>query len=203
MNLLDTDYGYDDLRRWGALEIYPEAQVRAWFGTRPRLSIGETLKLARIRPSILFWVVLRAELVDERLLHGLAVDLAEALLARLRSEGHYIDFRTERVLLRKRAWIARQISLGELSVARQRAMQARGDVSEIDDPAVWIGAKAAVQASVDDGRTAITDVYYTALEHDASRAHQRAIVDGVRASLGEARDHWSMGDSNAVSIESR
>jgi hypothetical protein len=194
MNILDIDYSFDDLRRWGALEMYPEAQVRAWFGSKPRLTIGETLDAPRLRPGILFWAVLRREFMDERLLHGLAVDQAERVLQRVRAEGHYIDFRSERVLQRKRAWIARRISLGELGAALERAEQARIDISEIEDPAVWTGAKIAVQASHSDGRTAVTHAHYTALEYDASRAHQRAIVDAVRVTLRDAVDHWSMAE---------
>lgn len=201
MNYLDLDFSLDDLRRWGALEIYDEAQVCAWFGQRARLTIGEAMSAARLRPSILFWAVLRGELVDERLLHGLAVDLASALVSRIRAEGHYLDFRTERLLHRKRAWLAGQLTLGELSVARQGAMQARQDVAEIDDPAVWIAAKVVVQASAADGRKAFTDSYYTALEHDGSRAHQRAILEGVRMSLRDAADHWSMADPGSIPQE--
>ena len=191
MNMLDKDYSYDDLVRWGALQLYGETQVRGWFGPRPRKTISDTLALPA-PPSIVFWAVMRPELLDERLLHGLAVDLALAVLARIRNDGRYIDFRSERVLATKRAWVLEQISLGELSSAVLSAERARIDVAELPDETVWLGAKAAVQASGADGRVAFSDVYYTALEHDASVSNARAILDGVKASLGVAESHWSM-----------
>jgi hypothetical protein len=191
MNLLDRSYSYDDLVLWGATRIYSEEMVRNWAGPNQRLTVRETLVLP-VSPSIIFWALMRPELVEENLMHGLAVDLAETVLAELRRQGVYIDFRSSRLLECCRAWLTGSKTVGERDVAVLKAEQARVDVSELDDPRVWLGAKIAVQAGGIDGRESFRNVFYTALDFDPSMRHTRGIMAGVAETLKNAPSHWSM-----------
>jgi hypothetical protein len=184
VNALEVSYSFDDLVRWGATRLLTEEQIRAWFGDRDRATVGETLEI-RVLPNIIFWTIMRPELIEERVIHQLAVELAEHLLARLRAEGHYIDFRSERVLAKMREWIAGSATLGELSVVRARAARAREDVQDIDDSAVWLGARVAVEASDTDARDAFRNAFYSAIEHDMGKKHQLEILNRVKVRLKE------------------
>lgn len=181
---LDIEYSFQDLVGWGATRLLDEALVRRWFGARDRVTVGQTLEIPAL-PNIIFWTVMRPELIAEPIIHLLAVELAENFLARLRSEGTYIDFRSERVLVKKKLWAQQKATLGELSVIRARAERARADVADIDDPAVWRGARIAVQASQIDARNAFRKAFHTAIDHDFGKKHQLAILERVKLSLKE------------------
>lgn len=179
---LDAVVQYDTLVERGALDLYPERQVRRWLGGREAVTVAEVLD-APAPPGIVFWAVLREYLVGAQALHEIAVDVAEEFLRRERAAGAYIDFRTDRGLAAKRRWLAGRISDGELLVAAQQARRAATDVAEQEDPRVWACARIVCQALVVDAEEAVSQTYYSFIDAHQSRSDAGWLIETARAHL--------------------
>jgi hypothetical protein len=161
MGHLDTLVRYDTLVARGALDLYDDRLIRRWMRGRDAVTVAEALEV-RAPAAIVFWAVLREYLVGARVLHQVAVDVAGEYLQRSRTtHGTYIDFRTERALDAKQAWIDQRISDGELVVAATRAGQAALDVALHGDPEVWAVAHIVCQALVFEPDQAVAQAYYS------------------------------------------
>jgi hypothetical protein len=164
MGHLDTLVRYDTLVARGALDLYDERLIRRWMRGRDAITVAEALEV-RAPAAIVFWAVLREYLVGAPVLHQLALDVAGEYLQRSRAtHGTYIDFRTERALDAKQAWIDRRISDGELVVAATRAGQAALDVALHGDPQVWAIAHIVCQSLTFEPDDAVTQTYYSFIE---------------------------------------
>src|SRR3954471_9572781 len=109
MGHLDTLVRYDTLVARGALDLYAERPVRRWMRGRDAVTVAEALEV-RAPAAIIFWAVLREYLVGAHVLHQLAVDIGAEYLQRTRdAHGTYVDFRTDRGLAAKQAWIDQRI----------------------------------------------------------------------------------------------
>jgi hypothetical protein len=185
-SLLDRTISYPELLDDGALEIYPQVQLRRWFRDRETMSVGEALGL-RTHVGWIFWAIMRTEVLPGRAMHLLAAQYAREFLTRMTTRGTYIDFRTERALTAKEAWLDEQISLGELSAARDAARRAYDDVADYGDQDVSACAAMVLLALAERGQDAQRQAFYFFQESFPLRADQRWLLRRAKATLA-ARD---------------
>lgn len=187
MSLLERCVTWEQLARWGALRLYPERQVRAWFGDGSSLTVDQILAIGT-KASRVYWTVMRPEVVPEPVLHLAAVGLAADLLDRLEEDGTYLDFRLRAALDHKRGWIAGRHSDGELAHHQRQAQQAQVDVAAhptcADDACV---AALAVRSALElDGTDAFKGVFYTVVDRFDDDRQRRAVHARVRSTLADA-----------------
>lgn len=182
---LGVEVRYDSLVARGALDLYDEDQIRGWLSGRDSMTVGEALTV-RAPAGIIFWAVLREFLVGDQVLHQIAVDVASEMARRRREEGVYIDFRSERGLATKQAWLDGERSLGEVLIARQQVEQAAADVADHDDPRTPAVAHIIRQAMLDDADEAVSQTYYSFIDVFGRRADHAWLVECAGKRLAEA-----------------
>jgi len=159
LSYLDQTIRYEDFIHWGApalLRIREEDFRDAHFKDTDRVTVAYVIDALVHHPGHIVWSLARAEVLDERTLHGLGAELVSSFLDRLESEKVYIDFRTRHVSDVKTRVAAGQASLGELAAARRQAAQAQNDVALLRDAKVTAAAAAAVAAADPDLRAGIS-----------------------------------------------
>jgi hypothetical protein len=184
MTHLDEIVRYETLVARGMLDLYDEARVRRWMDGREEITVAEALQ-SGAPTSVIFWAVLREYLVGEHVLHQIAVDVANEVVDRQRAQGTYIDFRFERALAAKQAWLDGHLSLGELVVAANNAERAATDVAELDDPQVSTVAKLACQALISDADDAVSQTYYSFLDVYGKRDDHAWLIALATKCLGQ------------------
>ena len=186
MSLLERTVSWDQLVRWGALRMYPEKQVRAWFGDGPDLTVDRVLAIGTKAPRV-YWTVLRPEVVPDSVLHLVAHALCSDLLDRLEEEGAYLDFRLRVGLDHKLRWIRGGCTSGELAHHQRQADRAQVDVAEHPTGAADATlAASAVRSALDlDGSEAFKGVFFTVVDRFDDDRQRRAIHARVRSTLAD------------------
>jgi hypothetical protein len=171
LSYLDKTIHYDEFIRWGAptlLRVSPEELRQAHFKTNERVTVSYVIDALVHHPGHIVWSLARHEVLDEATLHALGAELSAYFLSRLRQEGVYIDFRTQRLSDAKTRFANGEISLGELATARTHGFQAWHDVALHGDPKASAGATAALAFADPDLRKGILKaarVMYTTHPH--------------------------------------
>ena len=116
----------DNLLSWGPCRNHDK--LRDLAADRERWTAIDILALDQ-PPGDLLWVVLRPELIHDRVLHELACDFAEHVLHLF--EGMYPDDARPRAAIEaKRAWLREEVGEGQLrKAAAARAAAAAGEAA--------------------------------------------------------------------------
>ncbi|MFI5909929.1 hypothetical protein [Dactylosporangium sp. NPDC051541] len=182
--LLDREISYSELVDAGALELYPEADVRTWYGPGAHRTVGELLSV-RTHPSRVVWAVMRARVLPPYVLYRVALDLAERYLRRARHRGVYIDFRSRRGLAALGDWLADGVSLGERMVAAVAAGRARTDVADLGDHDASATADIVCAALLDDAEEAFRETFYLYIAGYRTAEDFAWVIERARARIGE------------------
>lgn len=145
---LDVIVTHDACVRWGGPSVQgltgEEFRSRYFEGCEER-TLAQILELP-IHPLMALAAVQHSHQVEERDLHGLALELATFALDALKAQGVYVDFRSQLMLDTKRRWLQGEASSGEVAAAYQLAQQAQRDVALLQDPRVSAAAAIALAA---------------------------------------------------------
>lgn len=178
MGLLQQKISRSCVTQWGGDVALGEDVIQQLFDSE-EISLAKLLE-KDVPPLCKCWVILRRQLIPEKVLHEIAQDLAEEYIKKLRTDKTYADFRTDRILEGKRKWINDEISLGELAVHRRDADDILRLVSEHHDQNVANLALALRAVAEDDATLCMDQVY-------------RRIADinlKVEATKGTDQDEW-------------
>ena len=167
------------------------------FAKSASVSVREFLELdLKIfnNPEDLFWVILRTELVPEKLLHEVAIYCAEKVLPLFETE-YPGDMRPRDAIETKKRWLRGEASDAEFEAAREAAWDAadRGEELSVDltaaRAAAWDAARAAA-VSIDSLTVALSAEAARAAAWDAARAAARAAEAAAEAAAraAEARE---------------
>lgn len=181
--LLDVEVDFDTIVANGALELYDEQQVRAWFSGKQALTVREVLEV-RTHPGRLFWAIMRERVAPATVLRRMAIVMAREFLTRMVADGVYVDFRSSRALDTAKAYVDGEVSLGAMRVAAVKAAQAAVDVAELDEPKVAAAALVVDQALLPDAEDAVSQVFYTFVAWFGRRADLHWLVDQARSVFG-------------------
>ncbi|GAB3833810.1 hypothetical protein ACFPIJ_09690 [Dactylosporangium cerinum] len=181
--LLDREVSYRELIDAGALQLYPERDLRRWFGGGSRRTVGDLLAVPT-HPSRVVWAVMRERVLPAHVLYQIAVDYAGQFVDHARRRGVYLDFRTVRGLVAMQDWLDDRISLGARLIAAEAAGQARTDVADLGEPPASAAADIVCAAMLDNAEAAFRETFYLYLDGHGDAAGLRWVVARARARLG-------------------
>ena len=184
MSLLDRSIRYDEMISYGAAQLYPEPQLRKWFGPRESITVHEALK-SKAGVSRVLFLLMRPQIVPDKVMHRIAIAACRMFLDRLAADGVYLDFRLRGFLCTKERWINEEISLGALSTAQRAVQQLKQDLAEHPDPQTRLAVYAVSYAIQDDAALAVKQVFYTSIKVYEDAAFARSFQNFVREQLEE------------------
>ncbi|HEX5830827.1 MAG TPA: hypothetical protein VFY16_07610, partial [Gemmatimonadaceae bacterium] len=125
------------------------------------------------------------QLLPAEVMHRLALEECRGFLDRLAADSVYVDFRSRRALDEKERWLSGERSLGELTIARDKAARVRDDVIELGDERATTGAQAVCHALSADPSHAFRNVVYKVLAIYDTPDEVARVKDLVRRRLRE------------------
>lgn len=159
MSVWEREFTLKQVLAWGATRAFPERQVRLWFGGRSAVTIHAALHTEDVPLAVVYWAVMREQLLPQALLHRLAVRLATQVLDRFGQAGTAVDPRTRAVLAAKSAWLEGRISLGELLRIKREAERVHRDLLSSGNERGSAASQAVLVAALEDARDAFRRCY--------------------------------------------
>lgn len=111
----------EDVLSWRPCSEYTEESIKKLFGRKKYLTAIQILNIENISIEHRFWAVLRPKLIDEKILHNFACNVAEWALNNERKAGREPDPRSWTVIDAKRKWLKSEITDAELKKAYEAA----------------------------------------------------------------------------------
>lgn len=182
MGLVNVEITREQVVGWGALDLVDEEQLDRWLAGRERLSLDAILD-AETHGGRCMWVIMRPEVISERLAHQCGVDLARSHLALVDERGTYVDLRSRSAPAAKQEWLDGEVSLGGLRYAARRAEAASVLVSELDDPVAHITAQILAVVTNTEPYWTFRQMFYRHLDVFPDRDRDHAVRELVRERL--------------------
>lgn len=182
MNLLERSIRYEEMIAYGAAQLYQEPQLRKWFGPRESITVLEALK-SQVGLSKVMFLVMRPQIIPERVMHHVAVAACQMFLDRLAADGVYLDFRLPKYLGAKERWISKEIGPGALSTTQRAMEQLKRVLAEHPDLRARFAAHAVSCAIQDDAALAVKQIFYTSIKVYKDAAFARFFQDFIKEKL--------------------